>query len=146
MRLAITALLLVALLALVGLLAGCGDSGPTDRQQIERALLTYYTAFGNGDTGGACHELAKDTKAALEKAGSGKDCTEILEEALKRPDYASIAAKLDKARVTKITIAGDKASAVVLVLGVKDNGALGARTTVPLLKEGGAWKIVGAPQ
>jgi hypothetical protein len=127
-------------------LAGCGSSGPTDRQQIETALLTYYRAFGSGDTGGACHELSKETKTQLEKAGRGKDCTEILDAALKRPDYAAIAPKLKATRVTKITIANDKASAVVLVPGVKDNGALGARTTVPLLKEDGAWKIFGAPQ
>jgi hypothetical protein len=138
-------LVLVAVV-LAALLAGCGSSGPTDRQQIETALLTYYRAFGKGDTGGACNELAKDTKAALEKAGRGKDCTEILDAALKRPDYAAIASKLQKARVTKITIANDKASAAVLIPGVKTNGALGARTNVPLLKEGGAWKIVGAPQ
>ena len=140
MRLALVLVLLGALLA------GCGSSGPTDRQLIETSLLTYYKSFGKGDTGGACNELAKDTKAALEKAGRGKDCTAILDAALKRPDYAAIASKLQNARVTKITIAGDKASAVVLVPGVTANGALGARTTVPLLKEGGAWKIVGAPQ
>jgi hypothetical protein len=128
------------------LLAGCGSSGPTDRQQIETSLVTYYKAFGSGDTGGACNELSKETKTQLEKAGRGKDCTEILDAALKRPDYAAIAPKLKDTRVTKITIAGDKATAVVLVPGVKDNGALGARTTVPLLKEDGAWKIFGAPQ
>jgi hypothetical protein len=142
-RLAAPAALAVALALAV---AGCADDGPTDRQQIETTILTYYKAFGKGDTGGACNELSKDTKTALEKAGRGKDCTEILDAALKRPDYAAITPKLQNARVTRITIANDKASAAVLIPGVKDNGALGARTTVPLLKEGGAWKIVGAPQ
>lgn len=132
----------VAVLAI----AGCGSSGPTDKQQIETAIVTYYKAFGNGDSGGACDELASATKAALERAGRGKDCTEILDAALKRPDYASIAPKLSNVRVTRITIAGDKASAAVLVPGVRANGALGARTNVPVLKEHGAWKIVGAPQ
>ena len=129
------------------LITGCGeDSGPTDREQIRTTLLTYYKAFGKGDTGGACHELSAETKTQLEKAGSGKDCTEILEAALKRPDYAAIAPKLDNARVTNITVVRDKAAAQVLVPGVKENGGLGARTNVPLVKEGGAWKIVGAPQ
>jgi hypothetical protein len=138
--------LALVVVVLGALLAGCGSSGPTDRQQIETALLTYYKSFGKGDTAGACNELAKDTRAALEKAGRGKNCTAILDAARKRPDYAAIASKLQNARVTNITIAADKASAVVLVPGVTTNGALGARTTVPLLKEGGAWKIVGAPQ
>jgi hypothetical protein len=134
------------LLAVVVGVSGCGSSGPTDRQQIQTSIVTYYTAFGKGDTGGACNELAASTKAALEQAGRGKDCTEILDAALKRPDYASIAPKLANVRVTRITIAGDKASAGVLVPGIRANGALGARTNVPLLKERGAWKIVGAPQ
>jgi Tfp pilus assembly protein PilF len=135
--------------ALVAVLAGAGcggSSGPTDRQQIETALLTYYKAFGRGDSGAACNELASATTTALEKAGRGKTCTQILDAALKRPDYAAIAPKLQNARVTRITIANDKASAAVLVPGIKANGALGARTNVPLLKEHGAWKIVGAPQ
>jgi hypothetical protein len=128
-------------------IAGCGgSSGPTDRQQIETALLTYYKAFGKGDSASACNELASATKTALERAGRGKNCTQILDAALKRPDYAAIAPKLQNARVTRITVANDKASAAVLVPGIKANGALGARTNVPLLKEHGAWKIVGAPQ
>jgi hypothetical protein len=139
--------LVAALAAVLALAAtGCGSSGPTDKQQIETTILTYYKAFGKGDSGGACNELSKQTKEELEKAGGGKDCTEILDAALKRPDYATIAPKLQNVRVTKITVANDKASAAVLVPGVKNNGALGARTNVPLLKEDGAWKIFGAPQ
>jgi hypothetical protein len=137
---------IAVVVVLAALVAGCGTSGPTDRQQIETALLTYYKSFGSGDSGGACQELSKETKTQLEKAGGGKDCTEILDAALKRPAYAAIASKLKNTRVTKITIANDKATAQILVPGVKNNGALGARTTVPLLKEDGAWKIFGAPQ
>jgi hypothetical protein len=133
--------------ALALLIAGCGESGaPTDREQIKNTLLTYYKAFGKGDTESACNELSEVTKTQLEKAGSGKDCTEILDAALKRPDYAEIASKLAGTRVESITVVHDKATAAVLVPGVKENGALGARTNVPLVKEGGAWKIVGAPQ
>lgn len=136
---------LALVLALV--LAGCGESGgPTDREQIKSTLLTYYKAFGKGDSAAACGQLSSVTKTQLEKAGRGKSCTEILTAALKRPDYAQIAAKLGQTRVTSITVVRDKATAAVLVPGVKENGALGARTNVPLVKEGGAWKIVGAPQ
>jgi hypothetical protein len=128
-------------------IGGCGDSGgPTDREQIKNTLLTYYKAFGEGDTESACNELSSVTVTQLEKAGSGKDCPAILAAALKRPDYAGIAPKLANTRVTSITVVRDKATAAVLVPGVKNNGALGARTNVPLVKESGSWKIFGAPQ
>lgn len=128
--------------------AGCGggSSAPTDKQQITTTLLTYYKAFGTGDTAAACNQLSRVTRTQLEKAGRGKGCSEILDAALKRPDYAQIAPKLAKTRVTTITVVRDKATAGVLVPGVKQNGALGVRTNVPLVKESGAWKIFGAPQ
>jgi hypothetical protein len=123
-------------LVLLVLVAGCGGSAkPSDKDQITTALKSYYKSFGSGDSGGACQELAKDTRANLEKAGGGKDCTEILDAALKRPDYAKIASQLDGARVENITIAMDKATAQVIVPGVN------AKATVPLKKENGAWKI-----
>jgi hypothetical protein len=129
-------------------IAGCGggSGGPTDKQQIETVVLTYYKAFGKGDSARACTELSSVTVANLEKAGRGKDCAEILDAALKRPDYAEIAQKLQATRVTLVRVVKDKAVARVLVPGVKANGALGVRTTVPLVKEHGAWKIFGAPQ
>jgi hypothetical protein len=126
-------------LVLLVLVAGCGGSDkPTDKEQIETVLTTYYKAFGKGDSGGACQELAKDTKEELEKAAGGKDCTEVLDAALKRPDYARIAAKLDGAKVSLVTIAMDKATARITVPGV------GTSTTVPLKKEDGTWKIASA--
>jgi hypothetical protein len=123
----------VVLLALV--LAGCGTDKPNDQAQIETALKTYYKAFGTGDSGGACDELAKETREELEKAGGGKDCTEILDQALKRPDYAKVAPKLASVQVSEVTIAGDKATAKTTVPGV------GKPTIVPLKKEAGGWKI-----
>jgi hypothetical protein len=117
-------------------LSGCGgDDSPTDKELIENSLTTYYKAFGTGDSGGACNELARETKEELEKAAGGKDCTEVLDQALKRPDYAKVAPKLSKVKVTEINIAGDKATAKAGVPGV------GLPTLVPLKKENGAWKI-----
>ncbi|MEA2466214.1 MAG: hypothetical protein QOJ57_340 [Thermoleophilaceae bacterium] len=126
-----------ALVVVAGLLvAGCGGSDkPSDKEQIETALKTYYNAFATGDSGGACHELAKETKAELEKAAGGKDCTEVLDQALKRPDYAKVAPKLAGVKISAVTIAMDKATAKATVPGV------GKPTTVPLKKEGGTWKI-----
>jgi hypothetical protein len=142
-----TAAAAAAALAAALTAAGCGGSStPTDKQQITTTLLTYYKAFGKGDTAAACSQLSRVTRTQLEKAGGGKACSQILAAARKRPAYAQIAPKLAQTRVTTITVVRDKASAGILVPGVKQNGALGVRTNVPLLKESGAWKIVGAPQ
>jgi hypothetical protein len=127
-------------LALIAMLffvqAGCGGTDkPTDEEQITTALTTYYKAFGSGDSGGACHELARNTKAELEKAAGGKDCTEVLDAALERPDYAEVAPKLAGVKISAVTIADGKATAKATVPGV------GKPTTIPLLKENGAWKI-----
>jgi hypothetical protein len=115
---------------------GCGGGGkPSDHDQIEAALTTYYKAFGKGDSAAACNQLAADTREELEKAGGGKDCAEILDQALKRPDYARVAPKLSGVQISAVTIAGDKATARAIVPGV------GKPTIVPLKKEGGSWKI-----
>jgi hypothetical protein len=121
--------------ALVLLVAGCGQDKPSDKDEIVSSLETYYKAFGTGDSGGACNELASGTREELEKAGGGKDCTEILDQALKRPDYAKVAPQLAKVQISAVTIAGDKATAKATVPGV------GKPTVVPLKKEGGSWKI-----
>ena len=126
----------LAIAALLVLVPGCGGADkPSDKDQIENSLETYYKAFGKGDSASACNELAADTRDELEKAGGGKDCTEILDQALKRPDYAKVAPKLGAVQVSAVTIAGDKATARATVPGV------GKPTVVPLKKEGGTWKI-----
>jgi hypothetical protein len=138
---------LSAVVTLVAVLvAGCGgSSGPSDKQQIETVLTTYYKAFAGGDSATACNQLTTETLALLERQSRGQKCSAVLDAALKRPDYAVIAAKLDGAKVTQVTIAADKATAAIVVPGVPGAGAQGARTTVPLKKESGSWKIASAP-
>ena len=127
--------------ALALLVAGCGGGGSSDDSKIKDAITTYYEAFANGDSATACNQLAKDTVANLEKQAKGRSCADVLNDTLQQPDYATIAPKLKKAKITKVTVLNDKATAQVDVPGV---GGKSARTAVALKKEGDSWKIATA--
>jgi ketosteroid isomerase-like protein len=129
----------VASVALVA--AGCGGGGPSNSDQIKQVIAKYYEAFANGDSATACQQLAKDTVANLEKQAKGRACTDVLNDALQQPDYSTVAQKLKKAKISKITVLNDKATAEIDVPGV---GGKGARTAVALKKEGDSWKIATA--
>ncbi len=131
-----------ALIAVAAVVAGCGG-GPSNSSEIKKVLGTYYQAFANGDSATACDQLAKDTVKNLEKQAKGRACTDVLNDALQQPDYASVAQKLKKAKITKITVLDDKATAQINVPGV---GGKEVHTAVALKKEGDAWKIATALQ
>ena len=128
-----------AVLAL--LVAGCGGGGSSNDSQIRKVIVTYYEAFANGDSASACDQLADDTVKNLEKHSKGRSCADVLNDALQQPDYATTAPKLKKAKITKITVLNDKATAQVDVPGVRGKNA---RTAVALKKEGDSWKIATA--
>lgn len=130
---------LLVLALVLGLVAGCGGSDkPSDEDQIQTTLVTYYKAFGDGDAATACNLLADKTREALEEAAGGQDCEKVLERALKKPDYARIAPKLAGVKISAVNVAAGKATAKATVPGV------GSSTTVPLEKESGTWKIAAA--
>jgi hypothetical protein len=129
-----------ALAAALALLAGCGGGAP-NAEQIKKVLDTYYQAFAEGDSATACDQLTKDTIKNLEKQAKGRSCTDVLNTALHQPDYSAIAQKLKNAKITKITVLDDKATAQVNVPGV---GKRGVTTAVALKKEGDSWKIATA--
>jgi ketosteroid isomerase-like protein len=122
------------------LLAGCGG-GASNSDSIKKVIGTYYEAFANGDSATACKQLAKDTLANLEKQAKGRACVDVLNDAIQQPDYATVAQSLKKAKITKITVLDDKATAQIDVPGV---GGKTARTAVALKKEGDSWKIATA--
>jgi ketosteroid isomerase-like protein len=122
------------------LVAGCGG-GQSNSAQIKKVIGTYYEAFSNGDSATACDQLAKDTVKNLEKQAKGRACIDVLNDALQQPDYAAVAQKLKKAKITNVTVLNDKATAEIDVPGV---GGKAARTSVALKKEGDSWKIATA--
>ena len=140
MRAAVAALAVGALLT-----AGCGTGKASDTDQITMTITTYYKAFASGDGETACNQLTSDAVKSLEAAGGGKDCAALLDLALKRPEYARIAPKLENARVFAVHIDLDRknATAVAEVPGAGANGGK-IRTSVPVTKEDGDWKIVRA--
>ncbi len=129
-----------ALIVAALLVAGCGG-GASNTDQIKKVIGTYYEAFSNGDSATACDQLAKDTVKNLEKQAKGRARVDVLNDALQQPDYAAVAQKLKKAKITKITVLNDKATAQIDVPGVNGKGA---RTAVALKKEGDSWKIATA--
>ena len=134
-------------LAAALLATGCGGGGggKSEREKIEDSVTAYYKAFGTGDSAGACGYLAKDTRKELEKASGGKDCAKVLDEALKRPDYARIAKKLSAVTVKNVKIVGTSATAMTEVPGADPAGnGKAVSTTVPLKKEGDTWKIASS--
>ncbi|HEY0631584.1 MAG TPA: nuclear transport factor 2 family protein [Thermoleophilaceae bacterium] len=131
----------LALAAVAALVAGCGGGGSSSQDQIKKVLSTYYGAFAEGDSATACDQLAKDTVQNLEKQAKGRSCTDVLNTALQQPDYASVAQKLKKAKITKITVLNDKATAQIDVPGLRGRAA---RAPVALKKEGDSWKIASA--
>jgi hypothetical protein len=123
---------------------GCGSAGKTsDTDQVKTTITTYYKAFGTGDSETACNQLTRDAVKTLEAAGGGKDCAALLDLALRRPAYARIAPKLGKAKVSAVHFDLDRknATAVAEVPGAGKSGG-NIRTSVPLKKEDGDWKIV----
>lgn len=124
------------------LIAGCGQSGgQSEKQKIEAAVTSYYKAFGDADTETACNQLADETVKRLEKAAGGKKCPAVLDQALKRPEYAKVAAKLGGVKVVSVKITGKSATATTQVPGLTAPGGTGVSTTVPLKEESGGWKI-----
>lgn len=125
-------------------LAGCGSDAPSDEDQIKETVVSYYKAFGQGESDTACGELASETREELEKASGGQDCAEVLDRVLKQPDYAKLAEKLDGVKVTEVKIVGDQATAETEVPGVAAAAGGSVHTPVPLKKENGDWKIASA--
>jgi hypothetical protein len=130
----------LAVLLAAGAVAGCGGPPPPDdatsRTQIVRTVLAWhrYQADGNGKAG--CALLTK--RARYAQGGDG--CARSIAR------YASLAAPIRKAlrdtKVDKVTITGDKATALTHTTATR-NGVT-SRTpsaTIPLRWERGRWRV-----
>ena len=117
--------------------SGCGG-GPED--DVKSAIHDYLNAFVDGDGAKACSLMTSDTRRQfVEKTKSltkSSDCALAIE-AIRTQAGAEVTAALAKLKFTNVKVDGDRAT-VTLTSG-------GSRTTATLKKEGGTWKVSGAP-
>ena len=107
---------------------------------LDPAEQLYLNAFVDGDGTKACslmtnatrRQFVEKTKAITKSA----DCSLAIE-AIRTQAGAEVTAALAKLKFTNVKVTGNRAT-VTLESG-------GSKTTATLMKEGGAWKVSGAP-
>jgi ketosteroid isomerase-like protein len=125
-----------------GLVVGCGG-GASNQDAVRAVINDYYQALSAGDGAGACNLLATDTVKSIEKAAKGRACKDVVNDELQQPDFARVAEQLKTAKVSKVTIAGDKAIAQTNVPHIRGRTVT---TKVFLKKEGDSWKLISEPR
>ena len=125
----------IAMAAAVALaIGGCGG-GQSDKEKIETTVRDYFTAFADSDFAKACDQLASSTREDLVKAARAKDCPAALARGAQRAEVKRFKSALRNAKVTSVAVNGKAATAKVQ--------AIGQTTSLPLVKEGDAWKVQG---
>lgn len=116
-----------------------GEAGGADRQAVAALLRGYYTAAAAGDGATACSMMAQGVQLLLvRELGRGvpekdRNCAAIASELFKMrrgEDGVGLAAP----RVTGLRVKGDKGFALLRSKALP-NGE------IPVVREGGAWKI-----
>jgi hypothetical protein len=124
-------------LAVVVALPGCGG-GPSD--DVRSAVKTYLKAFVDGDGNKVCSLMTDATRRRfVERAKpitKSADCSLAIE-AIRTQSGPEVTATLAKLKFTNVKVNGDHAT-VTLSSG-------GSKTNAALVKEGGDWKVSGAP-
>jgi len=123
----------LATIAAIALLAGCGGGGGDNSPK--GAASGYFKALESGDYSAACDKIANTSKQKLEKAAGGKKCPDALSIGLKSSQGSSALKTLKDAKIGEPTLKGDRGTVPVTVK------ALGTALPIPVVKEGGSWKV-----
>ena len=119
-------------------IAGCGGGGPAD--DAKSAVKSYLNAFVEGDGAKACSLMTKATRAQFVKRTKPltktSDCAGAIEEIRTQAGQTAMDT-LKKVKISSAKVNGDTAD-VRLTAG-------SSSTTAKLKKEGGEWKVTGAP-
>jgi hypothetical protein len=134
---AISLLLVVAAVA-----SGCGGGGDkgSDQQQVSTAVTDFAHAFGKGDGEKACSLLTSNARntfvTRIASLVGTRDCTEAI---AKLPGLAgpNVTGPFQTATVSKVTVSGDNATAVLT--------AAGHSAQVALQKSDGDWLLTHVP-
>lgn len=118
-------------------LAGCGGGAGDD---AKFAVKTYVNAFVNGDGETACGLMTRSTRSQFVKRTKAltktTDCPSAIEAIRTQAGQTALDA-LRKVKYSDVKVQGSTAQ-VKLTSGKSS-------TTATLLKEGGGWKVSGAP-
>lgn len=120
-----------ALVVLLVLAAGCGDSQP------DEVVRDYFAAIVDRDGERACDQLSEELRVDIERApaarGAGRSCGDVMELA------AGLNPGLTKQDVEELEIGveedGDRARATL------ENPFARREETLRLVRNGGGWKI-----
>jgi hypothetical protein len=115
------------------------EAGAKEAAEAESNLRTYLDARASLDWAAQCRGLAKTAAAPLEELASrssqlkGKDCAAILESLLGSSPRSTFANTLNGG-IASFRFQGDRGFVLY-------HGAKGVDYFVPMVKEGGEWKI-----
>jgi hypothetical protein len=131
-----------ALLAAAALVSGCGGGGdkPPDQEQVTTAVTDFAHAFGKGDGKKACELLTDSARntfvTRIASLVGTRDCAEAI---AKLPGLAgpNVTGPFQTATVSKVTVTGDNATAVLT--------AAGHSAQVMLQKADGDWLLTQVP-
>jgi hypothetical protein len=130
-----------------------------DEAAAKRTARSFYAILAKGDDGGGpvaadaasfCGLMSKEARAQTidyVRLASGLrrrwTCETAVEQLVRRAKRSGAFKGIAGARVAGVNADGDRAT--VTVRFDHDRGSLPAVTSVPLVKEGGAWKLGSAP-
>jgi hypothetical protein len=130
--------LLALLVALPFALGACGQSAKDsatdfkgDQKDVAQTVEDLQSFARKGDADKICTELLAKPLVAKIKQSSGGTCDKVLKDAINDADAFEL-------QVKKVTVNGDKASAVVVSEG---NDAADRTDTLELVRDRSAWKI-----
>jgi hypothetical protein len=128
---------LAVLVALPLVLGACGQSAKDsasdfqgDQKAVAQTVEDLQSASRKNDSSKICTTLLAPTLVAQVKKTSGGDCEKGVKDALSDADSFEL-------QVQKVTISGDKATAVVK----SEGGDKDRVDTLELVKDGTVWKV-----
>src|SRR5947209_4403746 len=110
--------------------AGCGSSSASE---VKATVTSYLGALARYDGAAACAHLSKSARAPFDHFGRGQTCATLMTAEAKQQIVGAAKQRLQAAKVVKVAVTAQSATATVAVPG--------RQSTIALVQEGGQWKI-----